>query len=256
MKNAVASIALLVGSWTAAKAAVVYSTGFEAPEFTVNGSSPGNWVPYVEVSKTNPYAGLQSLEFPFTSSNAFLSPRNLNGVCCGALVTAEAYIDIASLDTGSYLNFESLGALPPSPGNDQFISGVRFNVDGSITVYGPNGFTTSAGLVQFGVYNRYDLTSDMTAQTFSFSMNGVALASNLKFIAPLINSNTYGGTSFSPESTIPCCGVPWGDAFIDNFTLSYAGDGPLVPEPATFTLLLLGLGSLVVLGARHPKIHS
>ena len=237
-----ATIMLLSISAVSANGAVVYSTGFEAPTFTLgNIAGQDGWALF------NPLASFNAVQNTFVKSGsqaAWVIPIPTSTVQTGMfhsasptgpLINLSADIFLASSSSQNDWQFAGLGA-----GLAPFIGGIDVRADNSIVPI-TAGFTP-AGTLSRDVWNRVDFLFDMTTQKYSFSFNGATVATGVAFCCdngPCAGGpvTSYGSSFFDVFATLNSNDL----GAIDNFNLSV---NP-VPEPSSLLLIASGLALLM-----------
>jgi len=240
------SAAALIFS-SSASAQTLYSTGFENPPFTT-GSIAGQdgWqvvgtANAAQIENTKAESGSQAVELiPALNSSSQTGPYHVNSTAA-SMVDLSADLYIASSSNQSEWQFAGL-ASTLSP----FLGGIDIFSDGSIRTI-TAGFPI-VGTWTYNAWNRVDLRFDITDQTYSLSINGSLIASNV----PNCGDNgpctggqkaNYGAGVFDTFGT----GANNDIGYMDNFSVA------VVPEPATTTLFLVGGLAISIRKARKAR---
>ncbi len=216
------------------QAAILYSTGFEAPAFTTGPiAGQAGWGVYsadsepgaVTVENSFVFDGAQAVETTGVSSQTGgyygygpITPT------VPITVSAEIYV------TDGSWQFAVLG-----PGLVRYAGGVNFVAGGDITPISAGASAT--GTFSADTWHDLSLTLNYQAQTYGVSLDGSVLASDVAFC---------GGNASCTGDDVPKFGDVFFDAFnsgggagyIDDVTVSSA------PEPFAWTLMLVGTGML------------
>lgn len=237
------AIGFLSISAVSAFGSVIYPTGFENPPFTVgNINGQDGWG---EFNPTDSFDAVQTTFVKTGSQAAWVIPVNSSSVqtgmfhsdsTTGPLINLSADILLASSGIQNEWQFAGLGG-----GLTPFIGGIDVFADNSIHVISA-GFA-NVGLFSRDVWNHVDLVFNMTTQKYSFSLNGVSLATGVAFCGdngpcttPGVVS-TYGSSFFDVFATVHANGANDLGA-IDNFNLSTVN---ATPEPGSILLIASGL---------------
>ncbi len=231
-----------------AHAGTLYSTGFEAPTFTIgpiagqdgwNVFGPGN--PFVESFLSD--TGSQAV-FVDGNEASQTGPYHID-VTTGPIIDLSADIAIFTSTTQTEWQFAGL-----DPTLTQFLGGIDILPDSSIvalTAGSPviGAFPRATGF-DSTAWHSIDLLFNLSSQTYNISLDGVTLASNLAFCGDSAgcagaNVASYGAGLFDTNGIAsPGVGaagsIPNDSGYLDNFQAADVG----VPEPST--ILLLGLG--------------
>jgi hypothetical protein len=224
---------------------VLYSTGFEAPTFTAGMSVNGQngWETFSPASASqieNSFAdsGLQALD---------VLPALAIGDQAGAVyalstsaneIEMSADIYLASSTIQSAWQFAAIG-----PAGLGFIGGVDITNTGAIDLI-TTGFPAVATLA-YNTWEDFDFVYNFTTQTYSFSLNGTLISSNVAFCGN--NSGPCNGATVSTfgegafDTLFPSAGAN-DIGYMDNFSISSVSS---VPEPGSLMLLGAGLAALI-----------
>jgi hypothetical protein len=222
-----------------AQAGVIYSTGFEAPTYSVGPlAGQDSW------QAAGAGGGVEN-SIAASGSQAGAVPGGFNGQygvfhsdpSAAQFIEVSADIDLQSSSSQGSWQFATLGA-----GLHPFFAGI--DIDGStgdITEI-TKGFA-SVGTLSRDVFHNIDLKMNFGADTYSLSIDGVLLGSNLPFCGdngpcttPSVGSydsvffDTFGSPNFNDTG------------LIDNVVVQTFSPG--VPEPATWAMVLLGVGAV------------
>jgi hypothetical protein len=228
----------------AASATVLYSTGFEAPTFSLGAlNGQGGWVvdPFaapadaaqVVVENTVTYKGGQAVEVPYMAASG-----DLPYYAVGPIVPTDPIVVSMAINYANIGGTPALFAVTTSPGFD-ITAGVRLYSNGNI-----NALTAGSSFPAIGTYNPgtwvdVSMTLNYATQTYSVSADGVLLATNLAFCGDMPDSNDCAGSQTSqfgdveffagrPKQSIP--------AYLDDVSISS------IPEPASWSLFIAGVG--------------
>ncbi len=220
------------------QAAVLYSTGFEAPTFTTGPiAGQDSWATYgtssaVQVEGTVAKTGTQAVEVIPSLATGQSGPYRTTQTT-GPFVDLSADIYLASSSTETSWQFGALGSNLIG-----YLGGIDIaRATNTITLISAG--SPEEGTFARDVWNHVDLLFNITAQTYSFSLNGVLLASNAPFCGnnsgPCsgANLNFYNGffdsfASITNENDI---------GYIDNYSVIVSATAP---EPGSAALLALG----------------
>jgi PEP-CTERM motif len=231
-----------------AHASILYSSGFETPTFTTgpiagqdgwNVFGPGN--PIVDNFFSD--IGTQAV-FVDGNEASQTGPYHID-VTTGPIVDLSADIAIFTSTTQTEWQFAGL-----DPTLTQFLGGIDILPDDAIvalTAGSPviGAFPRATGF-DSTAWHSIDLLFNLSSQTYSISLDGATLASNLAFCGDSAGCagasvSSYGGGLFDTNGiSSPGVGasgsIPNDSGYMDNFQVADVG----VPEPST--ILLLGLG--------------
>ena len=229
---------------------VIYSTGFESPAFTlgsINSPSQDGWGSF---NPTDSFDAVQNTFVKTGAQAAWVIPVKSSTVqtgmfhsnsTTGPLIELSADIFIASSSLQNQWQFAGLGS-----GLAPFIGGIDVYADNSIHLI-TAGFT-SVGTLSRDVWNNVDFIFNMTTQKYSFTLNGVSVATGVAFcrdngpctsVAPV---TSYGTTFFDVFATLNSNDL----GAIDNLSLSTIN---ATPEPGS--ILLMGSGLALVAARRR-----
>ena len=240
------SAAALIFS-SSASAQTLYSTGFENPPFTT-GSIAGQdgWqvvgtANAAQIENTKAESGSQAVEvIPALNSSSQAGPYHVDSTAA-SMVDLSADIYLASSSNQSEWQFAGL-ASTLSP----FLGGIDVFPDGSIRTI-TAGFPI-VGTWTYNAWNHVDLLFDITDQTYSLSIDGSLIASNI----PNCGDNgpctggqraNYGAGTFDTFGTEANNDI----GYMDNYSVA------VVPEPATTTLFLVSGLAISILKARKAR---
>ncbi|MGA7241308.1 MAG: PEP-CTERM sorting domain-containing protein [Bryobacteraceae bacterium] len=231
-----------------AHASILYSSGFETPTFTTgpiagqdgwNVFGPGNPIVDNFFSDT----GTQAV-FVDGNEASQTGPYHTD-VTTGPIVDLSSDIAIFTSTTQTEWQFAGL-----DPTLTQFLGGIDILPDDAIvalTAGSPviGAFPRATGF-DSTAWHSIDLLFNLSSQTYSISLDGATLASNLAFCGDSAGCagasvSSYGGGLFDTNGiSSPGVGasgsIPNDSGYMDNFQVADVG----VPEPST--ILLLGLG--------------
>jgi hypothetical protein len=237
------SAAALIFS-SSASAQTLYSTGFENPPFTT-GSIAGQdgWQVFgqsnaVSVENSVAKSGSQAVEIIPALDSSQTGPFHVDSTTAG-MVDLSADLYIASSSNPSEWQFAGLNSTL-----SLFLGGIDIFSNGSIHTI-TAGFPT-VGTWTYNVWNRVDLRFDITDQTYSLSIDGSLIASNIPNCGdngPCTGGQTanYGAGVFNTFGTEANNDI----GYMDNYSVA------VVPEPATTTLFLLS--SLAICSSKRKK---
>jgi hypothetical protein len=248
----IAAVVLVGGAVIpAAHAGTIYNATFESPTFTTGPiagqdgwSVFGSGNPIVESFFVD--AGSQSV-FLDGDETSQTGPYHTD-VTTGPIVDLSAEIAIFTSSTQTEWQFAGMDS-----SLTQFLGGIDIFPDDSIEAI-------TAGFPVIGTFPRatafdstawhdIDLLFNLASQTYSITLDGVTLASNLAFCGDNgacggANVAAYGNGIFdSFGSTSPGVGtsdVPNDSGYMDNFQVAAS------PEPSTILLFGLGLAGVVI----------
>jgi len=235
--------ALLVLASRAAYAdTILYSTGFESPTFTTGSISGQNgWSVYgpgiSSVENSFADSGSQAL---FVDGGAASQSGPYYAISSsGPLLDVSAEIAIFSSSTETEWQFAATG-----PGLVGYLGGIDIQTNGTIDAITATptaiGTFTKATAFNSSAWQDINLLFNMATQTYSVSLNGTLLASNIPFC---------GGNAVCSGANIPTFGDVFFDSFgngndsayMDNFSIT-----SVAPEPSMIfpmAAVLAGIGA-------------
>jgi hypothetical protein len=222
----------------AARAGVVYSTGFEPPTYTLgNLVGQDGWQIFgpatVLVENSLVQSGVQAVSVDgsvVSQSGPFHAD-----VATGPLVQLSAGIYIASSSNQSEWQFSGLAS-----GLAPFMGGINVLPGGAIQLQTP-GFPT-VGTFSYDTWHNVRYVFDITTQTFDFYLDNSLISANAPFVGGFVGAfgdglfDTFGG------------GNDFG--YIDNYSVANVSG---VPEPASITLFGSGVLGLAAAARRRFK---
>ena len=229
------------------QAGVIYSTGFENPPFTTgNLTGQDGWqvfgagTPQVETTLVK--SGTQAVEVQGNTGGQ-TGPFHSDATSA-TMVDLSADIYLASGTSQSEWQFAGLGG----PGLGPFIGGIDTNPINNTVFLITNGFPTVGNFTR-DTWHHVDLLFDFNTQTYTFTLDGTLLASNVAFCGdngPCAGGhvNSYGNGFFDAFSDPSQNDV----GYLDNYSVSD------VPEPSS--ILLLGSGLAGALGRLRRKLNQ
>jgi len=229
---------------------VLYSTGFEGPAFTagvtINGQN--GWATFgpasaSQVENSMADTGSQALDvFPALASGQSGAYYALSTSATEIEMSADIYLASSSNQSGwQFAGF--------APGLSAFVGGIDISSTGVINLIDP-GNTVVTPTFTYGSWQFLDFVFNFTTQTYTFSLNGAPISSNVAFCGSDgatctgANVSSFGDALFD---TFPAAGTPTDNGFMDNLSISSVSS---VPEPRS--LMLMGAG-LALLIARRLK---
>jgi hypothetical protein len=226
---------------------VIYSIGFEPQTYTAGNNINGTdgWG---EFNPTDSFDAVQTTFVKTGAQAAWVIPVTTSVVqtgmfhsdsTTGPLLDLSAYIYLASSSFQNEWQVAGLGA-----GLTPFIGGIDVFADNSIHLI-TAGFT-SAGVFSKDVWNHVDFLFNMTAQTYSFPLNGVSVATGVAFCGDNGPCTTPGVVSSYGSSFFDVFATAHANAgddlgAIDNLNLSTVGT---TPEPGSILFIASGLAFL------------
>lgn len=243
---------LMVVMVSSAHAGVLYSTSFESPTL-FNGAIAGQdgWAVYgpgLSVVE-NFFAKTGSQAAFVDGGTASQSGPYHTDTNIGPLIELSADIAVFTSTTQSEFQFAAVG-----PGLSGFLGGIDILPDNSIQAisgaFPVIGTFARATAFDSTAWHHVDLLFNIPAQTYSITIDGILLASDLAFCGSNsgcsgANVGTYGEGLFDSFG-----GVNGNDSgYMDNFQVSALDPAP---EPSSFLLIAGGLG-MVLVGCR--KLH-
>jgi hypothetical protein len=233
--------ALAVGLAGAANATVLYSTGFEPPAFTqtaINGQN--GWAVYTH-SGTEASAPFVQNIIVASGTQAVLAPGTVSaqtGPYYALTIASPGVIDLSA----DIFNFTPAGGAADAI---QFAATgpLLTQYAGGIDITGTSIFAISGGFPVIGsfsdsTFHHVDLLLDYTTQTFDVKLDGATLASGLAFCGSNGACNGANVATFG-DGLFDNFGGTNGYGVIDNFSIATVTG---VPEPATWALLIAGVG--------------
>ena len=229
----------------AAHAGVVYATGFENPPFTI-GDLVGQdgWSAFgstiITVENSFVYAGSQAVFVNGPGSASQSGPFHADSPS-GPMIDLSAELYISSSSTEGGWQFAATG-----PALTGFIGGVDLYPDAVLPATDDIDLITGSfpqvGTIALNTWNNFNFLFDMTAQTYSFYLNGSLVQAGAPFCGN--NSGPCNGADVSSysDSLFDGFGGPANendDGFMDNFNLSDT------PEPGSLLLFGSGLALLI-----------
>jgi uncharacterized protein (TIGR03382 family) len=244
----VASAAVLLAASTA-QATVIYQTGFEAPEYATGALAGQNgWHVFgtgaaVTVDSAAPISGGQSAKVTGSLVTGQTGPWHTDASAIPQ-VTLSADILLTSSSAQRAWQFAALG-----PGLIGFSGGVNFSSGGGIFAITASSVPGAIGSYTRDTAHRIDLLLDYASQTYGVRFDGATLATDLAFC---------GGNFSCPGTVLPSYnnllfdtfGVGGNDVgYLDNILVRSTA-----PEPATWTMTLMGFGGLGALLRRRRSL--
>ena len=254
------ALASLIFTSTAAFGGQIFSTGFEAPTYTIGAINGQNgWQLY------NPAFSLDNVESTLVDSGsqaAWIIPTSAGqsgmyhtDTASGSpLIDLNADLYIASSSTESSWQFAGLGS-----GLFPFIGGIDLDTNGSgsatDTIYAISnvgGSFPAVGSFSLNTWHDVDLLFNFGTQTYSVALDGTTLASGLAFCNDNAHCTTPGtiseGTFLSFFDVI--AGANANDlGAIDNLSLT-----SVAPEPASYVLTGIALLAVALLRRRRYSV--
>ncbi len=223
---------------------VLYSTSFESPAFTTGAIAGQNgWASFAASTQTveNSFAKTGSQAVFVSGGATSQSGPYYASASNGPLIDLSADIALFSSSTQTEWQFAALG-----PGFGGFLGGIDIVPDNTI-------YAITAGLPAIGTFTKatafssaawvnVNLLFDIAAQTYSISLDGVTLDSNIPFCGDNVACTsgthlaTYGAGLFDSF------GRGNDSGYMDNYSVTLVSG---VPEPS-YTIPLL---SVLLVGA-------
>jgi hypothetical protein len=239
----------LTFSSISAFAGSIFSTGFESPTYTVgNLGSQGGWAEFnpsdsfqtVETGTVN--SGLQAVYVgtnqTATAQSGIYHTDTLSG---GPLIDLSADLYIFSSTTESGWQFAGTGAVSTLT---PFIGGFDLSSTGSLgtsdTIDGITAGFPVLGTFNLNTWNHVDLLFNFTTQTYTLSLNGTVIGSNLAFCGdngPCTSGIPIAEGQFSSFFDVFASLTSNDLGVIDNVSLSSVS----APEPSTYALTGIAL---------------
>ena len=233
------AIVIFVGA-TVAQAAVIYSTGFENPPFTLGAlAGQDGWQVFgstsVDVQSTVVYAGSQAV---WVDGSVGQSGPYHSDFSTGPLVGLSAYIYLGSSSTQSSWQFAGLGS-----GLAPFIGGIDTDPSTNNIALITAGFPVVGALSRDAWHNVY-FVFDFTTQQYNFWLDGTQLGTNVPFCG---DNGPCAGAAVSSYGTslFDTFGGGNDSGYMDNFSLAN------VPEPSSIALLGSGIAGLAAVLRRR-----
>ena len=235
----------------------LYSTSFESPTFSTGALAGQNgWNVYgtgtTSVVNSFAYSGSQSV---FVNNNATQSGPYYALSSTGPLIQESAEIAIFASTTQSGWQLGATG-----PGLIGYLGGIDINAKTNairaITQGQPIiGVFPRATTFDSTAWHNVTLFFNLNTQTYSISLDGVTLDSNV----PFCGTNSGGCTGATVTT--------YGDGIFDTFGATGANDSGYLdnysvtlvnsaPEPASIGLLLMGAGLIITLRWRRLQRHA
>ncbi len=244
VKSSMTTVAVLTLVTSVASAASIYSSDFEAPEYSVGdvdgqGGGEAGWLgPWVNiytktanVSNADANGGTQSLEFISSGGGgsdrvAYYRNHPIAEAGSSKTVSMKFDLNLASLENGSFIIYglDTTNAVGPE------ITLVHSGSNSFVDVFRRDGASsTDSGVdVTGGEWHTFELVSDMATSTYSWSVDGVVQETGLGF-----RSSPAGLERVRFWSTYNN-----GVSYLDNVVVT------AIPEPSTIALM----GMIGVLG--------
>ncbi|MGA3185756.1 MAG: PEP-CTERM sorting domain-containing protein [Bryobacteraceae bacterium] len=242
---------LVLASRAAYADTVLYSTGFETPTFTtgpLNGQN--NWsvfgpgTPTVESSFAD--TGSQAV---FVDGGAASQSGPYYAISSsGPLIDLSADIAIFTSSTETEWQFGALG-----PGLVGYLGGINIEPNGDIyaitAVPSEIGTFTKATAFNSAAWQNINLLFDIATQTYSVSLNGTLLASNIPFCG---SNSTCTGANISSfgDAFFDSFGNGNDSAYMDNFSIVSVSPEPSMIFPMAAVLAGIGAARRRRLSAR------
>ena len=237
---AVLTVFAALGLAAPASAAVLYSTGFEAPTFTTGAlNGRGGWgvvgdSSVVNVENTVAFDGAQAVEVGISGISGpyyTYGPITPTGPIT---VSAEIQIDADAID--------QIFAVSTGPAFTDLTAGVNFlteGLSGPVIVQDEQGASsTQLATLSRGVWYDVSLTLDYPTQTYDISIDGQVIGANLPFCGGMPTSSTCDRNHISQFGDVEfLVGGKYFKSYIDNVSIS-------TPEPAAWALMLTGYAGL------------
>ncbi len=234
-----------------AHAATLYSTGFEAPTFSLGPLNiQGGWgelagpSSVANVESTNVKTGSQALNVIPALAGTTVNQEDQDGAFYAMSASAPVIVQSADIYLYSSSNQSAWQFAATGPSFGGFIGGIDVNPDNTVSLI-TSGYPTASVSFQRNQWNHVALTMDFATQTWSFALNGSTVASNVSFCGD------NGGCGGAPVAS-------YGDGLFDTFpALDGSGNNiandlglmdnysvAAVPEPALWLSFSTGLALL------------
>jgi hypothetical protein len=229
--------AILICS-SSASAQTLYSTGFENPPFTT-GSIVGQdgWQVFgqsnaVAVENSFAKSGAQAVEVTPALDSSQTGPYHVDSTAAGMVdLSADIYIASSSNQSGwQFAGLNSTGA--------PFLGGIDIFSDGSIHTI-TAGFPT-VGTWAYNAWNHVDLLFNVSAQTYTLTINGVQLASGVANCGD--NGPCTGGTASN-----------YGRGFFDTFGTASNNDIGYIDNYSVTVVHGSAMAPYLVASVNHPN---
>ncbi len=230
----------------------LYSTSFENPPFTTGAIAGQNgWAKFgngiSNVENTFAYSGSQAV---FVNNNPTQSGPYFALSSSGPLIRESAELAIFTGTTESGWQFAATG-----PGLTGYMGGIDIDPTTNDIHAITNGFPIigafpKATLFNSTAWHNVSLLFDLATQTYSISLDGVTLDSNVAFCGnnsgPCNNAtlSTYGDGFFDAFASAGATD----SAYLDNYSVTLVNPAP---EPASMSLVL---GSLLAAAAISRRV--
>ena len=225
----------------AAGAAATYATGFESAD----GFSPGpiagqaGWAVFSASGQPN-LAQIQTAVVKTGSQAVGVngSAASQTGPFYALTIAAPGVIDVAGdvfYTTAAVNDSWQFGVT--GPGLAQFAGGI--DIVGN-NIQAISGAFPVIGTITDNVWHHLEIILDYTGQTFSVKLDGSTLAAGLAFCGSNGACTGSNVASFG-DAIFDTFGGSSNFGYLDNFSIGAVPVGG-VPEPATWALMLLGLG--------------
>jgi hypothetical protein len=242
-------VILAVAAPVASAGPIIYATGFENPPFTTGAIAGQNgWSVFgpgiSSVENTFAQAGSQAV-FVDGGTASQSGPYHANTAT--GIVDVSADIAIFTATTQTEWQFGITG-----PGLVGFIGGINIMANNQIQLITgslPIIAATFPRATAFDstAWHHIDLVLNISAQTYTISLDGSVLGSNLAFCGT--NSGPCTGATLAyGDALFDSFGTGNDSAYLDNFSLSNVTAG--VPEPSTIFTLAAGLAGIVLAARR------